>query len=117
MCNAAREALPGVALSTDVIAGFCGETEADHRQTLEVMRKEKFDQGFLFAYSMRERTHAARKYQDDVPQDVKARRLNEIIQAFLAGASDRFAACIGKVQVVLVESRSRRKASIPITND
>ena len=74
-----REVLPGCGITTDVIAGFCSETEEDHQQTLELFRKVGFDYAYMFYYSERPGTLAARHYPDDVPLDVKTRRLNEII--------------------------------------
>ena len=62
-----RERVPGVALSSDFISGFCGETEEQHRETLSLMREVGFEQAFMFAYSLREKTAAHRRYNDDVP--------------------------------------------------
>ena len=66
-----REKIPGVALSTDLIAGFCDETDAEFEDTISLLEQVEYDLGFLFAYSMRERTHAHRRMQDNVPEDVK----------------------------------------------
>ena len=87
-----REVLPGCGITTDVIAGFCSETEEDHQQTLELFRKVGFDYAYMFYYSERPGTLAARHYPDDVPLDVKTRRLNEIIalQSELNIFADRF---------------------------
>jgi len=74
-----REILPDCAVTTDVIAGFCGETEADHEATLSLMREVRYDSAFMFQYSERPGTRASRHFPDDVPADVKTRRLNEII--------------------------------------
>ncbi len=74
----AREALPGVALSSDFIAGFCGETEAEHADTLSLMHEVRYEHAFMFAYSRRDKTSAARHLADDVPPDVKQRRLEEV---------------------------------------
>ena len=74
-----RSVIPDCGITTDVIAGFCGETEEDHRDTLSLMEKVGFDSAFMFQYSERPGTLAARKYKDDVPEEVKTRRLNEII--------------------------------------
>ena len=71
----ARGIIPGVALSSDFIAGFCGESEEEHEHTLDLIRAVGYDQAYLFAYSLRDRTHAAHKLQDDVPLDIKQRRL------------------------------------------
>lgn len=103
-----REVMPGCGITTDVIAGFCSETEEDHRQTLELFRKVSFDYAYMFYYSERPGTLAARHYPDDVPPDVKTRRLNEIIalQNELSLKSNRND--IGKVFRVLVEGPSKK---------
>lgn len=103
-----REVMPGCGITTDVIAGFCSETEKDHRQTLELFRKVGFDYAYMFYYSERPGTLAARHYPDDVPPDVKTRRLNEIIalQNELSLKSNRND--IGKVFRVLVEGPSKK---------
>lgn len=104
----ARALVPGLALSTDVIAGFCGETEAEHRDTLSLLETVRYDHAFMFAYSERPQTYAARKFEDDVPEEVKKRRLAEIIevQTVIAGARNRER--IGRREVVLVEGPSKR---------
>lgn len=103
-----REVMPGCGITTDVIAGFCSETEEDHRQTIELFRKVGFDYAYMFYYSERPGTLAARHYPDDVPPDVKTRRLNEIIalQNELSLKSNRND--IGKVFRVLVEGPSKK---------
>eukprot|EP00887_Chlorella_sp_A99_P005723 scaffold1.g5723.t1 len=103
-----RAALPGAALSTDMIAGFCGESEEDHAASVDLLRSAAFEQAFLFAYSRRERTHAARHYEDDVPEAVKQRRLEELIAAYRGGLHARAAAQVGRRHLVLVEGPSRR---------
>jgi tRNA-2-methylthio-N6-dimethylallyladenosine synthase len=75
-----RTAIPDVALSTDLLVGFCGETEEDHAQTLALVEEVRFDAAFMFAYSDRGITYAARKLVDDVPPEVKQRRLHEVIE-------------------------------------
>lgn len=107
----ARDIIPDVALSSDFIAGFCGETEAEHQETLSLLEAVGYDQAFLFAYSLRERTHAAYHLQDDVPEDVKQRRLAEIIAAFRRIAAERNAAEVGQEHLVLVEGVSKRSTS------
>jgi tRNA A37 methylthiotransferase MiaB len=72
----------GVSISSDFIAGFCEETLEEHNATVDLMNKTVFDQAFMFAYSLRERTHAAHRMKDDVPQAEKLRRLQEIISAY-----------------------------------
>ena len=103
-----REVLPGCGITTDVIAGFCSETEEDHQQTLELFRKVGFDYAYMFYYSERPGTLAARHYPDDVPLDVKTRRLNEIIalQSELSLQSNQND--IGKTFRVLVEGPSKK---------
>ena len=103
-----REVLPGCGITTDVIAGFCSETEEDHQQTLELFRKVGFDYAYMFYYSERPGTLAARHYPDDVPLDVKTRRLNEIIalQSELSLKSNQ--TDIGKTFRVLVEGPSKK---------
>jgi tRNA A37 methylthiotransferase MiaB len=74
--------IPGVALSSDFIAGFCDETEAEFADTLSLIETVRYDLAFLFAYSMREKTHAYRRMQDNVPEDVKKERLTRMIELF-----------------------------------
>ena len=103
-----REVLPGCGITTDVIAGFCSETEEDHQQTLDLFRKVGFDYAYMFYYSERPGTLAARHYPDDVPLDVKTRRLNEIIalQNELSLKSNQND--VGKTFRVLVEGPSKK---------
>lgn len=103
-----REIIPGVTLSTDIITGFCGETEEEHQDTLSLIDTVKFEMAYLFAYSERERTLAHRKFEDDVPQEIKQRRLQEIIDIQRAGAFMRNQGDIGRKHLVLVESESKR---------
>ncbi|MFO7978228.1 MAG: tRNA (N6-isopentenyl adenosine(37)-C2)-methylthiotransferase MiaB [Bacteroidales bacterium] len=105
---AIRKIIPGCAISTDVITGFCGETEEEHQQTLSLMREVGYDFAFMFKYSERPGTLAARKYKDDVAEQVKSRRLEEIIalQQELSAQSNQ--QDVGKVMEVLVEGTSRR---------
>lgn len=100
--------IPGLSLSTDIIAGFCGETEEEHQQTLSLMREVEYDLAYMFAYSERERTLAYRKFEDDVPDDVKKRRLSEIISQQMSIQHRRNQDEIGQRHVVLVEGTSKR---------
>ncbi len=104
----ARAVVPGVALSTDLIAGFCGETDAEHAETLSLMDAVGYDSAFMFAYSERPDTYAARKLADDVPEAVKKARLGEIIERQMATSLARNLARVGRREVVLVEGRSKR---------
>lgn len=103
-----RETIPGCGLTTDVIAGFCGETEEDHKATLSLFEAVCFDYAFMFYYSERPGTLAAKKYKDDVPLDIKTRRLNEIIalQSECSLKSNRND--IGKIFRVLIEGPSKK---------
>lgn len=103
-----REVMPGCGITTDVIAGFCSETEEDHQQTLSLFREVGFDYSYMFYYSERPGTLAARHYPDDVSLEVKTRRLNEIIalQNELSLKSNQ--ADIGKTFRVLVEGPSKK---------
>ncbi len=104
----ARAIVPGIAFSTDIIAGFCGETEAQHRDTLSLMELVRFDHAFMFMYSERPDTYAARKYEDDIPVDVKKRRLSEIITLQTDIARENNLHEIGGEHTVLVEGPSKR---------
>ncbi|MBP5637572.1 MAG: tRNA (N6-isopentenyl adenosine(37)-C2)-methylthiotransferase MiaB [Bacteroidales bacterium] len=103
-----RSLIPDCGLTTDVIAGFCSETEEDHRQTLSLMDEVGFDWAFMFAYSERPGTLAARNYPDDVPPEVKTRRLNEIIEHQNVKGLESYRRDIGKTLEVLVEGTSKR---------
>ncbi len=103
-----RAAIPDVSLSTDLMVGFCGETDDDHAQTLEVMREVRFDQAFMFRYSDRGITHAARRLQDDVPDDVKGARLQEVIALQEEHTRAAHAAQVGTRVEVLVSGPARR---------
>ncbi|MDI9873033.1 MULTISPECIES: tRNA (N6-isopentenyl adenosine(37)-C2)-methylthiotransferase MiaB [Bacteroidota] len=95
-------------ISHDLIAGFCTETEDEHKDTLSLMEYVKYDYGYMFAYSERPGTPAAKKLEDDIPEDVKKRRLNEIIALQQQHSLARNQMSIGKVQKVLVEGFSKR---------
>lgn len=105
---AIRRYMPDCAITTDLIAGFCGETEEDHLQTLSLMREVGYESAYMFKYSERPNTFSARHFADDVPDDVKGRRLNEIIalQNELSVESNR--RDVGKEFTILVEGESKR---------
>jgi tRNA-2-methylthio-N6-dimethylallyladenosine synthase len=104
----AKKIVPGVSLSTDIITGFCGETEEEHRDTLSLMEAVRYEHAYMFMYSERPDTYAARKYTDDVPEAVKKRRLTEIIELQSRISLESNRAEIGREHVVLVEGPSRR---------
>jgi tRNA-2-methylthio-N6-dimethylallyladenosine synthase len=103
-----RSVMPDCGITTDVIAGFSGETEQDHHDTLSLMEKVVFDSAFMFAYSERPGTLASKKYPDDIPYEVKTARLNEIIalQGRMSLKSNEKE--IGKVLTVMVEGPSKK---------
>ena len=103
-----QKILPGCAISTDLIAGYCGETEAEHRETLSLMDEVGFDFAFMFKYSERPGTLAAKKYKDDVPEGKKNRRLTEIIEKQQALSLQSNKRDIGTMIEVLVEGHSKR---------
>ncbi|MBO0934991.1 tRNA (N6-isopentenyl adenosine(37)-C2)-methylthiotransferase MiaB [Fibrella sp. HMF5335] len=105
-------------ISHDMISGFCSETEEEHQDSLSLMEYARFDYGYMFAYSERPGTLAAKKYADDVPEDVKKRRLNEIIALQRDLSLERNQRHLGKVQRVLVEGFSKRsEADLSGRND
>ena len=105
---ALRRAMPRIALSTDLLCGFSGETEDDHQATLALMRELRFDSAFMFAYSERDPTYAAKKLADDVPPAVKQRRLAEIVALQEQLSAEVFAAHVGRREQVLVHGPSKR---------
>ncbi len=106
-----REVMPDCAITTDVIAGFCGETEQDHQDTLGIMREVGYDYAYMFAYSERPGTLAARNYPDDIPPEVKNRRLTEIIDLQNELSLQSNSRDVGKTFEVLVEGPSKRDPS------
>ncbi|MFY8019986.1 MAG: TRAM domain-containing protein, partial [Bacteroidia bacterium] len=95
-------------ISTDVIAGFCTETEEEHQDTLSLFEEAKFNFAFMYQYSERPGTLAARRYADDVPAEVKHRRLSEIIAIQSKNSLALNQAEIGKIQTVLIEGFSKK---------
>lgn len=107
---AIRSILPECGLSTDVFCGFHSETEEDHRLTLDLMKEVGFDSAFMFKYSERPGTHASKNLPDDVPEEVKIRRLEEIISLQNGISKQRNEHCIGKEFEILVEGVSKRSS-------
>ncbi len=106
--KAIRTIIPEATVSTDIIAGFCGETEEDHHQTLSLLEEARFDFAFMFKYSERPGTYAAKKFKDDIPEEVKTRRLNEIISLQNQLSLESKKKDIGKVFEVLIEGVSKK---------
>lgn len=105
-----RAKIPDIAISTDILTGFCGETLEDHQETLDLMAELRFDSAFMFLYSERGPTYAAKKLPDDIPIAEKKRRLQEIIALQERISAEVFAAQVGKRERVLIHSRSKRRA-------
>lgn len=105
---AIRKYMPECGISTDIISGFCGETEAQHQDTLSLMREVKYDFAYMFYYSERPKTLAERKYEDDVPQEEKKRRLSEVIALQMEHSLASNKRAVGKTFEVLIEGDSKR---------
>ena len=106
--KAIRELVPDCGLSTDIFVGYHGETEADHEESLRIMREVGYDSAFMFKYSERPGTYASKHLPDDVPEDVKIRRLNELIMVQNENSARANHAEVGNVREVLVEGPSKR---------
>ena len=106
--EAIHKIIPDCAISTDVISGFCGETEAEHKDTLSLMDAVKYDFAYMFKYSERPKTLAERKFEDDIPDEVKSKRLSEIIDKQLKFSLASNHKRIGLVEKVLIEGESKR---------
>ncbi len=105
------EILPGCGLSSDIITGFCSETEEDHRETLSLMEYAKYDFGYMFFYSERPGTLAARRYTDDILEDVKKRRLDEVVKLQNRLSRESNLKDIGKTFTVLIEGSSKKSTN------
>lgn len=103
-----RSLIPNVTLSSDFIVGFCGETEQDHLDTLSLVQQVDYDMAYMFAYSMREKTMAHRRYSDDVPEEVKQRRLRELIDTFYSGLVRKSQSLVGAEEVVMIDGPSKK---------
>lgn len=103
-----KEVIPNCGVSCDIIAGFCSETDDEHKDTLSLMEYCQFDFSYMYTYSERPGTMAARKYEDDVPDEVKSKRLTEIINVQHAISKAKNAARVGEIHNVLIESVSKK---------
>jgi tRNA-2-methylthio-N6-dimethylallyladenosine synthase len=106
--NRIRELIPDCGLSTDMITGFCTETEEDHQQSLSLMEYCKYDLAYMYFYSERPGTLAARRFEDDVPLDVKKRRLQEMINLHRIHSLESMQRDVGKTFKVLIEGTSKK---------
>ena len=108
LVNKLKEILPDCSISQDLITGFPSETEADHQDTLALMQQVKFAFGYMYKYSERPGTMAARKFEDDIPEATKKRRLTEIVEAQRAHGAERTQEFVGKTTQVLIERSSKK---------
>ncbi|MEO8962781.1 MAG: TRAM domain-containing protein, partial [Ginsengibacter sp.] len=106
--NRIREILPGCGLSTDSITGFCSETEEDHKETLTLFEYCEYDLAYMYYYSERPGTLAERRFKDDVPLDVKKRRLQEIVALHRIHSLKSMERDLGRTLKVLIEGDSRK---------
>lgn len=106
--NAIRKILPDCSISTDLITGFCSETEDEHNDTLSLMREVKFDYAYMFKYSERPGTYAERKYENDIPEDIKGKRLDEIIKLQNKISLESNKRDLHKTFEVLIEGESKK---------
>ncbi len=106
-----KRIIPDCAISQDMITGFCGETEEDHKDTLSLMEYVKYDFGFMLAYSERPGTLAAKKMEDDVPHEIKKRRLSEIINLQQKHGLYRMEQMVGKTVEILIEGDSKKSSA------
>jgi tRNA-2-methylthio-N6-dimethylallyladenosine synthase len=106
--DAIRSIIPTCGISTDVITGFCSETEEEHQDTLSIMDYVKYDYAYMFAYSERPGTLAAKRYEDDIPEEVKKRRLTEVVTKQREHSHYRLKEQVGKTHKVLIEGFSKR---------
>ncbi|MFT4678177.1 MAG: tRNA-2-methylthio-N6-dimethylallyladenosine synthase [Flavobacteriales bacterium] len=106
--SAIRNIIPDCAITTDIISGFCGETEAQHEDTMSLMKEVGFNMAYMYTYSERPRTLAERKYEDDVPEEVKSQRLQAIIDQQLMFTGKRTKDMVGKVHRVIAEKLSKK---------
>jgi tRNA-2-methylthio-N6-dimethylallyladenosine synthase len=103
-----RNIMPDCGISTDIISGFCGETEEEHQDTLSLMADVQYDLAYMFKYSERPKTLAERKFEDDIPEDIKGRRLQEVIDIQMKNSAVRTKKYVGYPQRVLVEGTSKK---------
>ena len=108
--NRIREILPGCGLSTDIITGFCTETEEDHNETLSLMDYCEYDLAYMFFYSERPGTLAARRYKDDVQEEIKKRRLQDVVALHRIQSLNSMQKEIGKTVKVLIEGNSKKSS-------
>ncbi|MFM2017182.1 MAG: hypothetical protein RL007_838 [Bacteroidota bacterium] len=110
--NAIKRIMPDCAISSDIITGFCTETEEEHQETLSLMEWAEYDFSYMFAYSERPKTLAERQYKDDIPEEVKKRRLAEVIAFQQKLSEKKIKAQVGRVHRVLIEHESKKSTDM-----
>ena len=103
-----REIMPECSISADIIAGFCTETEEDHQDTIQIMKEANYDYSYMYFYSERPGTLAAKRYKDDIPEEVKKRRLQEIVDVQWVLSNESNKKDVGKIFEVLIEGNSKK---------
>ena len=106
--DAIKEIIPGCAISTDIICGFCGETDEQHKDTISMMEEVQYNFAYHFFYSERPKTLAERKYEDDIPLALKKQRLNEVMEVQFASSLKHHESFVGQVQEILIEGPSKK---------
>jgi tRNA-2-methylthio-N6-dimethylallyladenosine synthase len=105
-----KEIMPECSISADIIAGFCTETEADHQDTISIMKEANYDYSYMYFYSERPGTLAAKRYEDDIPEEVKKRRLQEIVDVQWILSNESNKKDVGKTFEILIEGNSKKSA-------
>jgi tRNA-2-methylthio-N6-dimethylallyladenosine synthase len=103
-----KEIMPDASISTDIIAGFCTETEQDHQDTISIMKEANYDYSYMYFYSERPGTLAAKRYEDDIPEEVKKRRLQEIVDVQWVLSNESNKKDVGKTFEILIEGNSKK---------
>lgn len=112
LIDSIRAMIPDVSISSDFIVGFCGETDEEFEETMSLMRHVKYNMAYMYAYSMREKTHAHRNYEDSVPEDVKKQRLRSLIDLFYSMSKAEVHRRVGSRQLVLIDGKSKKSAEM-----
>jgi tRNA-2-methylthio-N6-dimethylallyladenosine synthase len=103
-----KEIMPEASISADIIAGFCTETEDDHQDTISIMKEANYDYSYMYFYSERPGTLAAKRYEDDIPEEIKKRRLQEIVDVQWVLSNESNKKDVGKIFEVLIEGNSKK---------
>jgi len=109
---AIRRIIPDCGISTDIITGFCGETEEEHQETLSLIKEVRYEFAYMFAYSERPKTFAEKNFKDDVPEEIKKKRLQEVIEIQQKASAEKVKAGVGKIHKILVEGISKKSSEM-----